>query len=346
MKKSSIYRWIIVVGMTACCLSGCLNNLKGGGQKKNAPVLTPPEKNQLSQKTVEKRVDPVSEVEQLLSQPYIDPLTRYCKRYAGDSTRLDQLERIEKERQRRCEKVAKDYQKLGKTTANLTKMSAGYGFSCPQQVEAFAALVTDPTYSECYLLVKLHNYREALEPCHGPAQNGDIRSQLNMAIISRELGDYKAALHWAALSAKYFPEAAFLMGELHANGQGTVQCDAKAVEWYEQSAEKNYAAAQTALGKMYLHGTGVNADPVIARDWLLKAARQNDPEAFFYLGEMCEQESNSRDLPQAMVWYDFAFQKGMQEARDRLQVLSKTTEMTKIQEAQMRVSRMLKAEDK
>lgn len=344
MVKSCHLRWAIIIGMATCCLSGCLNVTSTGHLKKKETPLTLPETTQPSQKTAKKLADPAAEIKSLLSQPYIDPLTRYIQRHSGDPAMARQVEQLEKERRLRCEKVAEDYQKVCKTTDNLKTLSDGYRFSCPEQVETFATLVTDPANNECYLLTKLHNYRDALGPCLKPAENGDPRAQLNMAVISRALGDYESAQYWATLAAKYFPEASYLMGELYAQGQGTKQSVENAVHWYELAAQKDHAGAQTALGMIYLKGTGVTSNPETARYWLLKAARKNDPQALYHMGEMCEQDQNLADLPQAMVWYDLASQKGLQKAQERLVALSRTVEMEKIPEAQRQVHRLLKDE--
>ena len=282
------------------------------------------------------------EVEALLAQPYVDPLTRYLQRYADDPTRAMYMELIKDERMIRCREAAEKYEKLPKTAANLEKMRAGYEFSCPKEVEDFAALVTDLKNSDCYLLTKLHNYREALEPCLVPANNGDVRAQLNMAVIARELQQYAAAFHWARLAAKHFPEGNYLVGELYAEGQGVEQSDIDAAHWYGLAAQQGHARAQAALGKLYLSGKGVVTDPAAAKAWLLKAARQNDADALFCLGKMCEHDKKAPDPLQAMVWYDLASQNGGREAKDRLVKLNGTVDTTKISQAQAKVRRALK----
>jgi uncharacterized protein len=344
MVKSYLLRLSIVIGIATCCLSGCLNMTNTGNLKKKKVLRAQPKNMQLSHKTERKPADPASEIKPLLRQPYIDPLTHYIKLHTGDPSRARQLDLLKKERRLRCELIAREYQKGNKTPDRLKAMSDGYGFSCPEQVELFAKLVTDQANNECYLLTELHNYREASELCREPAENGDARAQLNMAVIYRALGNYESAMHWATLATKHFPEADYLMGQLYAKGQGTEQNDDKAIYWYELAAKKGHTGAQTALGVIYLNGTGVIANPETARYWLLKAARKNDAQAFYHLGKICEQGRDPADLPRAMVWYDLACQKGLQKAQERLLVLSQTAEMSKIPEAKKEVHRLMKVE--
>ena len=92
--------------------------------------------------------------------------------------------------------------------------------------------------NDCYLLTTIRNYSEARAACQAPAQQGDRRAQSNMALISRALGQYAAALDWAQQAAPGSADAAYLLGELYERGQGVEASDQRALSWYLQAAEQ------------------------------------------------------------------------------------------------------------
>ncbi|WP_409523889.1 tetratricopeptide repeat protein [Nitrincola sp. MINF-07-Sa-05] len=306
------------------------------------------------------------EVRALFEQPFIDPLTRYLERYSTDRARAGFIRQISAERDKRCAVIAARYEEQPRTLESLERYRRGYDYSCSEDVEAFAALVqaatgsktraqevasdtdsvpeslTDAQRNECYLLTKIRNFNEARELCIMPAESGDMRSQLNMALISQALRDYPEALRWARLVAERSPEARYVLGQLFANGQGVMQDYAEALTWFQRAANDGHAGSQAALGIMFLKGEGVAANPLTARQWLLKAARQNDGRAQYYLGEMSEMGVLAeRDPMQALAWYDLSNRNGYRDARTKMESLSKQVDPEKFSQAQAQVRQVL-----
>ena len=191
------------------------------------------------------------EQQALFDQPYIDPLTEYLAEHRDDPSRASMLQQVERERDVRCEAVAVKYANKPATEVTLQRYEAGYNYSCPDHVAAFSERVerqppipepkpraepepatvvvaddngvSDRALSDCYLLTAIRNYSEARKACQGPADNGDVRSQANMAIIFYAFEDYTSALVWAEKASPASGEAAFLLGQMYATGHGIGQ---------------------------------------------------------------------------------------------------------------------------
>lgn len=288
-------------------------------------------------------VNPAQELAALLAQSSIDPLTRYLQRYYTDPSRAANVEKLQLERERRCANVVARYNLQPQTATTLANFETGYQFSCPAEVEAFAQQLANSAYRECYLVTKLHNFTQSLRLCRDAAEQGDPKAQLNMAISSRAMQDYSAAFSWAQGITAHFPAGSYLLGQLYEQGLGVQQDHVEAARQYRVAASQGYPAAQTSLGKMYLQGSGLESDPLLAKEWLLKAARQKETEALLYLGEISERGLVAApDLPQAMVWYDLANQKGVKNVRDRILKLSDKLDVDKFIQAQLLVDQQLK----
>jgi hypothetical protein len=209
------------------------------------------------------------EQQALFTQPYIDPLTEYLVEHRDDRSRASVLQQVEQERDVRCEAIAGEYANAPATEAMLRRYEAGYNYSCPDQVAAFAERVerqssvpepaavntagnsgvTEQALSDCYLLTTIRNYSEARKTCQGPADNGDVRSQANMAMISHAFEDYASARVWAEKAAPASDDAAFLLGQMYATGRGVGQDMEQAVYWYTEAAKRGHKQAQAALDR-------------------------------------------------------------------------------------------------
>ena len=64
------------------------------------------------------------------------------------------------------------------------------------------------------------------------------------------------------------------LGVMHQSGEGALQDDSTAVEWFRKAAEQGHADAQVQLGYMYLYGRGVTEDAGVAAHWYRQAAEQ------------------------------------------------------------------------
>jgi len=219
------------------------------------------------------------EREALFDQPYIDPLTDYLAQHDDDPQRAEVLQLIRQERDRRCNIIAQKYASRPATETMLGRYRSGYDYSCPKQVAAFGERVSrqppeqemhtaptdtdaiantvmeepteisDQVLSNCYLLTTIRNYSAAREACRTPANNGDVRSQTNMAIIAHAYEDYARAREWARKAAPTSGKAAFLLGQMYAAGRGVSQDLEQAVHWYTEAARQGHKEAQAALDR-------------------------------------------------------------------------------------------------
>ena len=94
-------------------------------------------------------------------------------------------------------------------------------------------------------------------------------------------------------------EAQFMLGTLYRNGDGVLQNDTQAVEWFQRAAEQGYVRALSALGSAYWAGRGVR-----------------------------------QDYSQAYFWYELALAKGDQNSKSLLEGIS--TQLTREQVANAR----------
>lgn len=85
-----------------------------------------------------------NEVNSLLSQPRIDPLTAYLRTYENDPRYSRERALIRAERDKRCDAVGDRYANRAATQANLERFRRGYRLSCPTQIAAFARRVNPP----------------------------------------------------------------------------------------------------------------------------------------------------------------------------------------------------------
>ncbi|WP_227545925.1 tetratricopeptide repeat protein [Marinobacter fonticola] len=107
--------------------------------------------------------------------------------------------------------------------------------------------VVSQQLSDCYLLTAIRNFSDALAACRGPAENGNVQAQTNMATIAYALQDYATAHDWARRAAPESADAANLLGEMHAAGHGVPSNRKAARTWYQQAASLGHAGAQAAL---------------------------------------------------------------------------------------------------
>ena len=82
------------------------------------------------------------EVQNLLNQKYIDPLTKYIEKYRFDDFKSRYVSTLKTEREQRCVAIEKRYQKMKKDSTTLAQLKSGYNYSCPQVVANFAESLT------------------------------------------------------------------------------------------------------------------------------------------------------------------------------------------------------------
>lgn len=72
------------------------------------------------------------------------------------------------------------------------------------------------------------------------------------------------------------PEAQFLLGTLYRGGDGVLQNDKDAVDWFQRAADQGYVRALSALGSSYWSGRGVPQDYAKAYFWYQLALAEGD----------------------------------------------------------------------
>tara|TARA_R110002074_G_scaffold109131_7_gene235402 strand:+ start:3629 stop:4528 length:900 start_codon:yes stop_codon:yes gene_type:complete len=237
--------------------------------------------------------DPDQEIKPLFDQPYIDPLTEHLQRYADDPARTAQLKQVSEERERRCAAVALRYNTDEITETGLATYRRGYGFSCPQDVAAYEARleampqapkparqpVSEPLnndsevrddeaqkvavsrqLNDCYLLTRIRNFSGALAACRGPAEEGAVGAQASMAQIQNALGNHESAYRWAKMAAPESGQAAYLLGEMYAQGRGVAQDKDMAAKWFRTAAELGHTGAENALDNLVSAPAGANVN--------------------------------------------------------------------------------------
>ncbi len=122
----------------------------------------------------------------------------------------------------------------------------------------------------------------------GAAQAGaDLRmtSELEELVGLYRHGDYQAAFKGLSKYArKGEAYAQGLLGKMYADGQGTPQNDALAVEWLSRAAARGDELAQNRLGDMYAEGRGLPQDLEKAVGFYREAAEQYNAAACYSLG--------------------------------------------------------------
>lgn len=100
--------------------------------------------------------------------------------------------------------------------------------------------------NDCYLLTRIRNFSAALDACRGPAEDGVTGAQVNMARIQKALGNHEASYRWAREAAPVSGQAAYLLGDMYANGRGVAQDKDAATQWFNTAIELGYTEARSA----------------------------------------------------------------------------------------------------
>ena len=134
------------------------------------------------------------------------------------------------------------------------------------------------------------------------------RADFDAGVAAYTRGDVAAAVaEWTADAAAGHVGAAWLLGNLYAQGKGVARSDRLAFTYFLQAAEAGHPGARVAVGRYYREGNKdaeVERDYAAALDWFDKAALQADGEAQYYLGLMHRNgEGVRRDRAESLRWY-------------------------------------------
>ena len=99
------------------------------------------------------------------------------------------------------------------------------------------------------------------------------------------------------------PQELYNTGNRYAKGIGVERNYAKAVTYFQRSADGGNSNAQASLGVRYMSGQGVPQNYDIAKSWFEKAAAQNNPYAENQLGYMYASGRCDTRLWHRISWY-------------------------------------------
>lgn len=110
-------------------------------------------------------------------------------------------------------------------------------------------------------------------------------------------------------------DSLFTLGVMYYFGYNVPKDLDKSLQFYNEAADKNHAAAQYNLGMMYLSGEGVKSDPEKAAGYLQRAAESGVVLSQINLGLLyLEGRGVKRDPRQAVVWLSKAAETGEPES--------------------------------
>ncbi|NNJ72535.1 MAG: sel1 repeat family protein [Enterobacterales bacterium] len=208
----------------------------------------------------------------LISQPYIDPLTRFILRHKDNTDRSRQVEVAYTELQSRCNQATSRFEMSNPNAADLTRFIRAYKFSCPVQVSRLqteaennesTADTTRTTIratnqstlteneakqtSDCYLLLSINNYTEAKTMCQPLIEQGDLAAIEGIAEVVYLEEDYAYFLVLAEPVANESATLSYLMGKMYELGNGVAISLESAKNWYLSAQELGHPEAQLAL---------------------------------------------------------------------------------------------------
>ncbi len=164
-----------------------------------------------------------------------------------------------------------------------------------------------------------------------PTKRPSRKIPLKEAIVETyKKGNYEKTYSLTLPKAKKGdPAAQYLIGDLHARGQGVAKDDVLALEWYLRSAEQGFVKAQLKLSLLYFAGKKVPKDFSKAYKWGLQAAVKGNPEAQYILGVLKEYgKGTTKDLKSAVKWFKLAAAQGDVPAQNYLGLILMGSEDT------------------
>ncbi|MEM7023107.1 MAG: tetratricopeptide repeat protein [Pseudomonadota bacterium] len=121
------------------------------------------------------------------------------------------------------------------------------------------------------------------------------------------------------------PEAAYLMGRLHASGTHTAKDPARAEAFLRRAAEHDHVEAQHHLGLLLLGDNETDDRVNEGLAWLGAAASQGDALSAVVLGVLHERGIHGvrRNTCLAVYWYEAGEELGLSAPKGRLSYLKK-----------------------
>ncbi len=202
----------------------------------------------------------------------------------------------ELERQSAAETVQEDRQRLGRESSPILRSHWGH-------LGLFLSALAASALALGYLLAPV--IERHLNNTAQSRQNPQVRlpASFHGADPSKVQAATPDDLH--KLAEQGDPEAQFMLGTLYRNGDGVLQDDKRAVEWFQRAANQGYVRALSALGSSYWAGRGVQQDYSQAYFWYELALAKGDQNSKSLLEGISpqltrEQVANARQ--QAEAW--------------------------------------------
>gem|GEM_PF-1724071 len=144
------------------------------------------------------------------------------------------------------------------------------------------------TVVETNLQLSAFNKKRLFESMTDMAEQGDAEAQMELGRMFNKgfiQTNMAVAFNWYQQSAEQeYAYAQAILAICHEKGIGTKKNNKEAFQWYRQAAEQGYARAQYDLGWCYKSGIGISKDKSKAIYWFRKAAEQGNAESQLYLG--------------------------------------------------------------
>lgn len=163
-------------------------------------------------------------------------------------------------------------------------------------------------------------------------------------LAAYERGDFEAAVQeWRPLADQGHAKALDYLVQMHRNGEGVFEEEAKAAEFFMTAAEQGNGNAQLELATMYHNGMGVDYNAPEAFKWYNKAAEQGVAEAQFQMAMMYGSgEGTLHDTVYAHMWLNLAAAQGHSFATQQRDSLAKDMSKEDVSEAQRLARECLK----
>ncbi len=203
-----------------------------------------------------------------------------------------------------------------------------------------AALWGCSDYQSGEAAYKRGDYKTALKKLRPLAEKGNSKAQFRLGWMYGHgegvIQNDEEAVEWYRKAAQQdHVIAQFNLGARYATGEGVVQNNEEAIKWYEKAIELGPAGDQAILGLRYVNGAGVAQDYGKALKCFRKAVEGGNTIAQLYLGSMCESGTGvDQNYVTAYMWYHRAGTLGIEGAHEERDKITEKMTIAQLREAQ------------
>ena len=184
------------------------------------------------------------------------------------------------------------------------------------------------------------DYETALKKLRPLAEKGNSKAQFRLGWMYGHgegvIQNDEEAVEWYRKAAQQdHAIAQFNLGTRYATGKGVVQNYEETIKWYEKAIEQGPAGDQAILGVRYANGAGIAQDYGKALKCFRKAVEQGNTIAQLYLGSMYEYGTGvDQNYVTAYMWYHRAGTLGIEGALEERDKIAEKMTPAQIAEAQ------------